>query len=130
MDDIRELSVNELIRRLHESVSGFVAGMENVIGMNREAPPSEISELRDRITERLKKGEEITDNRKVIGLLDLLSRDQAVLGLVKEDAEDWLGIIGAIERQMASKRPLTAAETDEIKRIRKMSAELKSLIRG
>ena len=67
MDDIRELSVNELIRRLHESVSGFVAGMENVIGMNREAPRRRYR-ARARITERLKKGEEITDNRKVIGL--------------------------------------------------------------
>ncbi len=130
MEDIRQLSINDLIKRLHESLSGFITGMESVIGMNQEAPPSEIADLRDHITERLKNGEEITDNKRLIGLLDLLSKDQAVLGLVKEDAKDWLDIIETIENQMESRRPLSSAETRQIKRIRTMSSELKTLIRA
>ncbi len=129
MDDIREISVNELVRRLHESVSGFLAGMENVISMNKQPPIEEISDLRDRITERLKGGDEITDNRKVISLLDLLSRDQAVLGLVRDDAKDWLEIIEAIEHHMLSKASITPAEQKQVKQIRRMAAELKTLIR-
>ena len=58
MDDLRQLNLNDLIQRLHESVSGFISGMENVVGMNKEAPPSEIVEIRDHLMERLKKGEE------------------------------------------------------------------------
>jgi len=130
MDDVRELSVNDLIHRLHESVNSFVAGMENVVSMNKREPPDEISELRGHIIERLKGGEEITDNRRLIGFLDLLSKDQAVLELVKDDAKDWLEIIETIEKQMESRKPLTKTETAEIRKIRKMAVELKDLIRG
>jgi hypothetical protein len=129
MEDIRELSVNDLIKRLHDSISGFISGMESVIGMNKEEPPSEISELRSHLVERLKGGEEVTDNKRIIGLLDLLSKDQAVLELVKDDAKDWLEIIETIEKQMTSRRPLSPGETREVNKIRKMSSELKALIR-
>jgi hypothetical protein len=130
MEDIRQLSVSDLIKRLHESVASFVSGMENVISMNKQEPPEEISELRGHLMDRLKKGEEITDNRKLISFLDMLSKDQAVLELVREDAKDWLEILDTIEGQMSSRKPLTAAETSEIKRIRQMSGELKALIRS
>lgn len=130
LEDIRELGVNELVKRLHESMSGFVVGMESVVGMNREAPPSEIAELRGHVAERLKRGEEITDNRRLISLLSLLSKDQAVLELIKDDAKEWLDVIDAVEKQMASRKSLSAAEAGEVKKIRKMSADLKTLIRG
>jgi hypothetical protein len=130
MDDIRDISLNELVRRLHESISGFVAGMENVISMNRQPQTDEISELRDHIVERLRGGEQITDNRKVIGLLDLLSRDQAVLELVRDDAKDWLEIVEAIEGHMLSKKPLTGTEQKEVRQIKRMAGELKALIRA
>jgi hypothetical protein len=129
MEDIRQLSVSDLITRLHESVSSFVAGMENVVSMNRQEPTEEISELRGHILDRLKNGEEITDNRKLIGFLDLLSKDQAVLELVKDDAKDWLEIIETIEQQIASRKPLTPGETAELRKIKSMAGELKVLIR-
>lgn len=130
MEDIRELSLNDLIRRLHESVSSFVAGMENVVSMNRQQPDDEISELRSHIIDRLKGGEQITDNRKLMGLLDLLSKDQAVLELVRDDAKDWLEIIETIEDHMTSKKPLTPTEAAEIRKIQRMAGELKALIRA
>ena len=130
MEDIRQLSVSDLIKRLHESVESFVSGMENVISMNKREPPDEITELRGHLIDRLKNGEEITDNRKLISFLDLLSKDQAVLELVKEDAQDWLEILDTIEGQMSSRKPLTPAERAEIGKIRKMSRELTVLIRG
>ncbi len=129
MEDIKELSVNDLVRRLHESLKGFLSGMESVIGMNKEAPPGEISELRDHLTERLKGGEQITDNKRLIGLLDILSKDQMVLELVRDDAKDWLEILDVVERQMSLKRPLSQEEMNEIKRIREMSSDLKTMIR-
>lgn len=129
MEDLRQLSINELITRLHESISGFISGMENVIGMNKEAPPAEIIDLRDHLMGRLQKGEEVTDNKKLIGLLDLLSKDQAVLELVKDDAKDWLEVIETIEEQMSSRKPISASQTAELRKIRKMSSEIKALIR-
>ncbi|MDE1865096.1 MAG: hypothetical protein KGH94_00440 [Candidatus Micrarchaeota archaeon] len=129
MEDIRELSINDLIARLHESIKGFISGMESVIGMNKEAPSPEIAVLRDHLTERLRKGEEITDNKRLIGFLDLLSKDQAVLELVKDDAKDWLEIVETIEKQIESRRPLSTGERNEIRKIKKMSSELKALIR-
>jgi hypothetical protein len=104
--------------------------MENVVSMNKGEPADDISELRGHIIARLKGGEEITDNRKLISFLDLLSKDQAVLELVKDDAKDWLEIIETIENHMGAKKPLTAVETAEIRKIRTMAVELKALIRG
>jgi hypothetical protein len=130
MENIGRLSLNDLIKRLHESVASFVAGMENVVSMNKQQPTEEISEIRTHILDRLQKGEEITDNRKVINLLDLLSKDQAVLELVKEDAKDWLEIIETIEVHMSSKMPMSPAEMQELRKIKEMSGELKALIRA
>jgi hypothetical protein len=130
MEDLRQLNLNELLQRLHESVSGFISGMENVVGMNKEVPPTEIVEIRDHLMDRLKKGEEITDNKKVISLLDLLSKDQAVLELVKDDAKDWLEIIETIEKHMSSKTGLSTSERADIRKIGRMSGELKTLIRS
>jgi hypothetical protein len=130
MEDIKELSVNDLVRRLHESLNGFLSGMESVIGMNKEAPPDVIRELRDHLSERLRGGEEITDNKRLIGLLDILSKDQMVLELVRDDAKDWLDILDVVEKQMSLKRPLSQDEMNEIKKIRQMSSDLKTMIRG
>src|ERR1700677_2541741 len=118
MEDLRTLSLNDLIKRLHESLVSFLAGMENVVSMNRRPPNDDIPELRSHIIERLKKGEEVADNKKIISLLDLLSKDQAVLDLVKDDAKDWLEILETIESHVGSKTPLSAVETTEIRKIR------------
>jgi hypothetical protein len=65
----------------------------------------------------------------VINLLDLLSRDQVVLEIVREDAKDWLEVIETIEEHMDSKGDLSASENKEVKKIRAMAGELKALIR-
>ena len=53
-----------------------------------------------------------------------------MLELVKDDAKDWLEIIETIERHISLKTGLSAAERADVRRIGRMSGELKALIRG
>ncbi len=129
MVNFKTLSVSDLISRLHDAISSFVKNIESAVEMNSKTDMDEIVNLRDHITEKLQKGEDITDNTKIIQLLDLLSRDRMILEVVKEDASEWLDILEAIEGQMSGKTPLTKREQLELKKIDKMTGELKALIR-
>jgi hypothetical protein len=127
--EIKGLSLNDLIDRFIDTLDGFLSGIENVIEINKTPRGDDISQLRGHITERLNRGEEVADNKLILQLLDLLSKDQAVLQIVKEDAEEWVAMLEAIEEHMEDKKPNTAAEKKELRKISTLTSELKALVR-
>lgn len=127
--DIKNLSVNDIIKKLYESVKSFAKGMESVVGMNDEVGRGEINELKSHLTEKLNKGDEVTDNSKLIQLLDILSKDQSIMHVIKDDAEDWLEMLEAIENNIKNKGELNMQEKKEVKQINKMTSSIKDFLR-
>ncbi len=127
--DIKNLSVNDIIKKLYESVKSFAKGMESVVGMNDKVGRGEINELKSHLTEKLNKGDEVTDNSKLIQLLDILSKDQSIMHVIKDDAEDWLEMLEAIENNIKNKGELNMQEKKEVKQINKMTSSIKDFLR-
>ena len=123
------MSVNEIIKKLYNSVKSFVKGMESVVGINDKYNKDEINELKTHLTEKLNRGEEVTDNSKLIDLLEILSKDQAVMHIIKDDAEEWLEMLEAIESSINSKKELSPEEKKEVKQINKMTMSIKDFLR-
>ncbi len=123
------MSVNEIVKKLYNSVKSFVKGMESVVGINDKYNKDEIDELKTHLTERLNRGEEVTDNSKLIDLLEILSKDQTVMHIIKDDAEEWLEMLEAIESSINSKKELSPEEKKEVKQINKMTVSIKDFLR-
>ena len=123
------MSVNEIIKKLYNSVKSFVKGMESVVGINDKYNKDEINELKTHLTEKLNRGEEVTDNSKLIDLLEILSKDQTVMHIIKDDAEEWLEMLEAIESSINSKKELSPEEKKEVKQINKMTMSIKDFLR-
>ncbi len=123
------MSVNEIIKKLYNSVKSFVKGMESVVGINDKYNKDEIDELKTHLTEKLNRGEEVTDNSKLIDLLEILSKDQTVMHIIKDDAEEWLEMLEAIESSINSKKELSPEEKKEVKQINKMTMSIKDFLR-
>jgi transcriptional regulator of heat shock response len=128
--EVRELSLDSLFERLHRLMSNLVKDIDSVIEDNKEVGMADVRELREHISTRLNKKEEIKDNEKLLKLLNLFSEDKAVLEIIREDAEEWVDLLDAIEESIrATGLPLTNSEQNEIKEIKRLTAEIKSLIR-
>ncbi len=125
-----ELSLDNLFERLQKLMSNLVSDVGSVIADNKVIGMNDIRELREHIGERLNKKEEIQDNQKILKLLNLFSEDKAVLEIIREDAEEWVELLEAIEDNIrASGVNLTKREKQEIKEIQKLTTEIKGLIR-
>ncbi len=130
MKDIKGLSLDSLFGRLHQLMVNLVSDMESVIQDNREVNMDEIKELRTHINYKLGKKEEVYDNQKLLKLLNLFSEDKAVLEIVREDAEEWVELLDAIEANMTGGgRKLTQSEKREVKQIGELTSQIKQLIR-
>lgn len=128
--EIRELPLDSLFEKLQNLMSNLVKDVDSVIEDNKVIGMSDIRDLREHINSRLSKREEIHDNEKILRLLNLFSEDKAVLEIIKEDAEEWVNLLEAIEDNIRSSGvPLTMREKKEIKEIRRLTTEIKSLIR-
>ncbi|MDE1868348.1 MAG: hypothetical protein KGH60_00040 [Candidatus Micrarchaeota archaeon] len=130
LDGIKNKGLNDLIMRLHSAIRTFVKDIDEVVAHNQNAKLDEINELRDHINERLKAQEDIPDRDKILELLDLLVEDKAVLELVREDAEEWVRLLDAIEISVADEElELTAEQQEQVKKIGELSAKIKELVR-
>lgn len=128
--EVRELSLDSLFDNLHRLMSNLVKDIDSVIEDNKEVGLNDVRELREHISSRLNKKEEIQDNEKLLKLLNLFSEDKAVLEIIREDAEEWVELLDAIEDNIRSSGlPLTKSEQKEIKEIKRLTTEIKSLIR-
>lgn len=129
--DIKDLSLDSLFARLHQLMSNLVSDIDGVLEDNKEMGMNDIRALREHINYRLGKREEVSDNQKILRLLNLFSEDKAVIEIIREDAEEWLELLEAIESNIVgdgSKR-LTARERTEVKEINRLTGQIKQLIR-
>ena len=124
------MTLSNLFGSLHESMLGFIKGLDDLISENKNVTFTDIKALREHIKGRLDDKEEITEKHKLLKLLDLFSTDKAVIELMKDEAEEWLGLLEAIETSIENQdRELTVKEKEEIEKIRRLTAEIKGMIR-
>ena len=128
---LSNLSLDDLFGKLHTLMVNLVKDVDSVLEDNKSMGMDSIRELRDHISDRLARNEEINDNRKLLKLLNLFSEDKAVLEIIREDSEEWVELLEAIEGSIkgGGSGTLTAKEKNEIKEIRRLTSEIKSIIR-
>ncbi len=130
-NDMRSLSLGELLSKLHSAVRQFVSDLDAVIERNMRVSTDDIRSLRASITERLRVGKDEVENKKLLEVLDLLSMDKTVIGLMKDDAEEWLEFIDAVESHIASgEYKASDEEKEELARMRELTARISGLLRG
>ena len=129
-NDIKSMSLDGLFNRLHSLMVNLVKDIDSVIEDNRDVGMESVRELRDHISYKLSRNEEIQDNQKILKLLNLFSEDKAVIEIIREDAEEWVELLDAIEGNIrGSGVSLTKREQDEIKEIERLTSEIKGMIR-
>jgi transcriptional regulator of heat shock response len=128
--DLKDLSLDGLFSKLHGLMVNLVRDVDSVIEDNNEMTMDNVRDLRNHINYKLSKKEEIQDNEKIIKLLNLFSEDKAVIEIIREDAEEWVELLEAIEGSITEKGgDLTPKEEREVKDIKRLTLEIKSLIR-
>ncbi len=132
MKDIKDLSLDSLFSRLHQLMVNLVSDIEGVISDNKEVSMEEVRDLRAHINYRLGKKEDIHDNQKLLKLLNLFSEDRAVIEIIREDADEWLELLEAIEGSIKGDgtRKLSQSEQKQVERIGQLTKEIKQLIRN
>ncbi|MEM0201460.1 MAG: hypothetical protein QXD23_03580 [Candidatus Micrarchaeaceae archaeon] len=127
---IKNLSLSELIKKLYDSIKTFSSNMEKITEMNKKVSHSDIIELKEHVINKLNKGEEVEDNKKLIDLLNILSKDQSIIQIIKDEADEWINLLNAIEKNIKSgDRELTETEQKEIKQIESMTISMKEFLR-
>ncbi|MCL4389261.1 MAG: hypothetical protein M1528_00845 [Candidatus Marsarchaeota archaeon] len=130
--DIKGMSLGQLLNRLHEAIVDFIETLDNTIESNRKVNTNEIRELRGHILERLQKNEDVSDNKKLIEVLDLFSTESVIMELIREDSEEWLDFIETIEERMRERgesSELAHEELADIERIKELTAQIKAILR-
>ena len=130
MASLTNLSINELLGRLRSAILSFTESVDKVIEGNKRITASDITTLRKHVKDRLAKGESPAENAKILELLELFTTDKIVLELVREDAEEWLEFLDEIEHYIKSKGGNAPEVKDEIKRVKALTAEIRTLIRN
>ncbi|MGD0729507.1 MAG: hypothetical protein ABR981_05515 [Candidatus Micrarchaeaceae archaeon] len=124
-----DLSLDGLFGKLHSLMVNLVRDVDSVIEDNESVSMNDVRELRQNISSRLTKKEEIKDNEKILKLLNLFSEDKAVLEIIREDAEEWVELLEAIEESITERGNLTSKEKNEIEEINRLTGQIKNLIR-
>ena len=130
--DVVGLSLGDLIRRLHNAIMDFIGAIDETIRQDRSVSAQEIRTLRDHIRQKLQANESPEDNKQLLKILDLFSSNSAVIGLVREDAEDWLKFLDDIEKSMERKGEsgsLSEDERKELMDIKRLTGEIKAVLR-
>ncbi len=131
-DSLMSVTLDGLLGKLHSALQTFAEDVQDIIEENEALTVEDIRYLRKKIQERLDKNEEITDNQKLLAMLDLFATDKAVLEIIREDADDWIALLEDIEDNIkggAEGRELAPEEKKEIEDIGKLTTEIKTLIR-
>ena len=124
------LKLGELFSKLHSSIIDFARDTSKVSDLNDSINTGTIDELRDHITERLNNNENIDENKALLKTLDLFVTDKAFIRLIKEDSEEWLGFLDAIQESLLRMdHNLSGEDKLEMERIIGRLDELRNLIR-
>jgi hypothetical protein len=130
LDGIKNLSLSNLFGNLHEAMLNFVKSLDSLIVENKAISLDDIKILRGYIKEKLADNERIDDKQKLLRMLDLFSTDRAVIELMKEEAEEWVEMLEAIEGNITNQdKELTDQEKEEVEKIHQLTSEIKAMIR-
>lgn len=97
LEQLKKLSLNELIAALQDQIVSFSRGIDRLIDKNSEFNTTEIDQLRDHIKSRLEAGEERAENERLLKLVNLFSDDKKALSLIREDVDEWLEFLDAVD---------------------------------
>lgn len=100
LEQLRKLSLNELVGLLGEQIASFSRGIDKLIDKNKEFNTNDIDQLRDHIKNRLESGTERAENEKLLKLVNLFSDDKKALSLIREDVDEWLEFLDAIDEHV------------------------------
>ncbi|MCL5412490.1 MAG: hypothetical protein M1474_02520 [Candidatus Marsarchaeota archaeon] len=128
-EQLKRLTLNELLGRLSSSLRGFAAELASAVDRNRGISMDDLAHLRDHITRKLSEGVETAENRKLLSVLDLVATDKAVVEAIKKNADDWLAFLDAIEDNIRGRESLSESERLDLERIERLTAEIRRLLR-
>ncbi len=130
MVDLKFLSLNDLLSKLHSAIEQFIEDIDELADENKAFALSDIKDIRNRTKEKIEKGDDPIENARLLKLLNLFVADKTFIELTKEDVEEWVDFLDAIENSVSSgKVEMNGKEKEELKEIKELTGEIKALIR-
>ena len=129
-EELSKISLSRLFSILTDSMTRMVEGLRGLVKRNEIIDDSTVRELREHIKSRLAVGEERADNQNILKLLDLFSENKEVIEFIKEEAEEWLELVEAIEKHIESgDRTLSEKEQEEVRELKELTDKIKHTLR-
>ena len=129
-EELSKISLSRLFSILTDSMTRMVEGLRGLMKRNEIVDDSTVRELREHIKSRLAIGEERVDNQNILKLLDLFSENKEVIEFIKEEAEEWLELVEAIEKHIESgDRTLSEKEQEEVRELKELTDKIKHTLR-
>ncbi len=122
LEELRKLTVNELISRLHSAITSVAQNITKITEKNREITLVDIIELRNGIKQKLDKGEETAENTKLLKLITLFKEDKNALELLKIDLNEWIEFLDAVKEHVGKGEDTLSKE--ELKEIDKLKTDI------
>ncbi|MCL5786737.1 MAG: hypothetical protein M1520_00835 [Candidatus Marsarchaeota archaeon] len=129
-EELSKISLSRLFNILTDSMTRMVEGLKGLVKRNEIVDDSTVRELREHIKNRLAVGEERVDNQNILKLLDLFSENKEVIEFIKEESEEWLELVEAIEKHIESgDRTLSEKEQEEVRELKELTDKIKHTLR-
>ena len=129
-EELSKISLSRLFGILTDSMTRMVEGLKGLVKRNEIVDGNTVRELREHIKNRLAIGEEKVDNQNILKLLDLFSENKEVIEFIKEEAEEWLDLVEAIEKHIESgDKVLSEKEQEEVKELKELTDKIKHTLR-
>ncbi|MEM0149977.1 MAG: hypothetical protein QXW10_03720 [Candidatus Micrarchaeaceae archaeon] len=124
-------SLKELFAKLHDDIGTFIADTKNTLGRNDTVSFDEIKTVREHITQRLNRGENVEDSETLLKVLNLFTMDKAFLQITSEESEGWLEFLDAIEKSIKDLDNYAATEDErhDLEEINDALSKAKKLLR-
>ena len=129
-EELSKISLGRLCSILRDSMTRMVEGLKGLMNKNETVDDNTVREIREHIKNRLAAGEERVDNQNILKLLDLFSENKEVIEFIKEEAEEWLELVEAIEKHIESgDKELSEKEQEEVMELKELMDKIKHTLR-
>ncbi|OJI08228.1 MAG: hypothetical protein BK997_00775 [Candidatus Micrarchaeum sp. ARMAN-1] len=130
MEGIKLSSLNEVLGKLSSAIRSFVKDISDLSEENKNVSLTEIRELRNFAKEKIDEGADPIENARIINLLNVFVEDKNFIELTREDAEEWVSFLEAIESGISKGDiHLNSKEEKELEDIKDLTKQIKGLIR-
>lgn len=130
MDGIRLSSLSEALTKLSTAIREFVHEIGELSEENENVSLTEIREIRDFAKKKIESGSDPIENARVINLLNVFVEDKNFIELTKEDTDEWLEFLEAIEAGIKKGDiNLNDKEREELEDIKELTDRIKKMIR-